>query len=652
MISGIKNTKGIAMHNPYVRIKNSTSGITLVALVVTIIVLLILAGVSIATLAGENGILTRASGAKDANERAEADERIKLVIADWVMEKISGNKTISEYLENKKTSGEIDDWTDNGDGTYEIEINGYVATIDEDGNIIEETAKAGGIKAVAEYEIYQTNGNAIVDGTKYENLAATIKITNKNELGTIDSIIMKDSNGNEKEKQTSVIGDSSADASFIISNNGTYTVTIKTTTDGIPKVTTLKVTVSGKIQVAEFSRYSAEGKIEVVWIDQNNKIISNPEAPVLLGNMKPLKLNSAGTDFETTTQANWGYNYVAGTGTTTNTNSYWANAQTTDTSMWVWIPRYAYKITYYDTDGTTILGYSCARGIVNTEGGVVEENAEGIQTVGDYIVHPAFTENANTGGGFGKIKGLWVAKFETTGSITTPSVIPEKSSVRSQTINAMYKAGKTATFGETQGTLQNHMMKNSEWGACVYLAHSQYGTNGAKIDKNTSSSYYVGGSNTKATIYTTNVTQSTTHNPYGVYDLNGGAYEYVASYVNNGASNLTTYGGTTSSEDLFGTEGEQGTSTAYKTVYSGTGSASADYSTNSNVRGDAVYETSKSYSISTGSWFLSTSGFPDSGYPFFLRGGYCYSSSAGSFFFNGNTGVSDSGGSFRVVLAP
>lgn len=56
------------------------NGITLIALVITIIVLLILAGISIAMLTGENGILTQASSAKITNLRAEADERVKLAV--------------------------------------------------------------------------------------------------------------------------------------------------------------------------------------------------------------------------------------------------------------------------------------------------------------------------------------------------------------------------------------------------------------------------------------------------------------------------------------------------------------------------------------------------------------------------------------------
>ena len=55
-------------------------GITLIALVITIIVLLILAGVSIAMLTGQNGILTQANSAKSKTTAAEAVEKINLAL--------------------------------------------------------------------------------------------------------------------------------------------------------------------------------------------------------------------------------------------------------------------------------------------------------------------------------------------------------------------------------------------------------------------------------------------------------------------------------------------------------------------------------------------------------------------------------------------
>ena len=58
----------------------NNKGITLIALVITIIVLLILAGVSIAMLTGNNGILTQAGNAKTETAQAEAEEAVKLAV--------------------------------------------------------------------------------------------------------------------------------------------------------------------------------------------------------------------------------------------------------------------------------------------------------------------------------------------------------------------------------------------------------------------------------------------------------------------------------------------------------------------------------------------------------------------------------------------
>ena len=61
------------------QLKNA-KGITLIALVITIIVLLILAGVSIAMLTGDNGIITQANNAKVANEKATAKEKVEMEV--------------------------------------------------------------------------------------------------------------------------------------------------------------------------------------------------------------------------------------------------------------------------------------------------------------------------------------------------------------------------------------------------------------------------------------------------------------------------------------------------------------------------------------------------------------------------------------------
>ena len=73
--------------------KSKTNGITLIALVITIIVLLILAGVSIATLTGNNGILTQARNAKDNTRGASVEESIDLWKVNKNADKLAGTTT-------------------------------------------------------------------------------------------------------------------------------------------------------------------------------------------------------------------------------------------------------------------------------------------------------------------------------------------------------------------------------------------------------------------------------------------------------------------------------------------------------------------------------------------------------------------------------
>lgn len=436
------------------------------------------------------------------------------------------------------------------------------------------------------------------------------------------------------------------------------------------------------ITAASFNRYYTEGKIDVVWLDTNNNVILEPNIPVLTKKdgettygLTAVEYDSTQTDYwkEADTSKEW-YKYIEQTskiGDSVQGISRWANARAKDGSLFVWIPRYAYKITYYDKKGNEI-GYSTNEGIIDSKGNIIDATDstyaqnEKVKTAGytDYIVHPAFTTDAANGGGWeSELSGLWFGKFEAKNNSGSVQVVAKESSWGSLHINQMYNYGQTATYGgsnDSNNILQSHMVKNSEWGAVAYLAHSQYGLKGGKVMKNESSSYYTGGSDTIATVYGANVYQSTTHNPYGIYDLNGGAAEYVASYVNNGHTNLSdngNYNSGTLTYSLYGsTDTEKSTSTKFKTVYPSTvsdgGSAqSEDYSKSSNMRGDAVYETSKTYSDSTGAWYSAYSYFPNERCPFFHRGSHCNDSTPGLFYSGGGDGYNSSNIGFRVDLA-
>ena len=93
-------------------------GITLVALVVTIVVLLILAGVSINTVLGDDGIIKKAKEAAEATKRASAEEEMNRLVLEYQLAK--NDETLESFLQEKVTEGRIDGVTDNGDGTITI----------------------------------------------------------------------------------------------------------------------------------------------------------------------------------------------------------------------------------------------------------------------------------------------------------------------------------------------------------------------------------------------------------------------------------------------------------------------------------------------------------------------------------------------------
>ncbi len=120
--------------------KKKQNGITLIALVITIIVLLILAGVSIMTLAGDNGLLTRTTTAKQKTEQAGIMENIKLAfqsakIGEYVGESGSLANKVTTEIEKIYGTGTVEEITEDS-GVYTVTITGYgTYTIDANGNV-------------------------------------------------------------------------------------------------------------------------------------------------------------------------------------------------------------------------------------------------------------------------------------------------------------------------------------------------------------------------------------------------------------------------------------------------------------------------------------------------------------------------------------
>ena len=340
-----------------------------------------------------------------------------------------------------------------------------------------------------------------------------------------------------------------------------------------------------------------------------------PSVPVLDDGMIPIVFDTTGSNTVVKTissdDSNW-YDYndkkwanvalVKETGV--NTRTYYKenpNVEIDESDIlgyFVWIPRYKYQIW---TTGVSSNGSEQEIKILFESKIMAKSEVSDATQVGDYYTHPAFT--------FGNIEldGIWVGKFETTGDATTPTVLPDLSALRNQTMLVQFQtalkftgrtfnnntgvisvsgSGKGNIYGLSAGTTDSHMMKNSEWGAVAYLSHSKYGIN-EEIYINNSEGFYTGRSggnvggmakvlhqqfpggststsrsntygyytwDSKAIAvdgvvgsYTSDRTlgekASTTGNIYGIYDMSGGAIEYVMGNYNDsvGTSGFVTF---------------------------------------------------------------------------------------------------------------
>ncbi len=158
------------MKNLNEELKYSKKGITLISLVVTIIVLLILAGVTIATLTGDNGILNKATEAKNKTEESQEKESLELAITSSQMEDVNTLKISKENLENaiKQQFGDNKDFTvtDNNDGSFLVNMNDTqrMYYLDESGKIIDKN-KMLKISTADELKAFRDDVNS---GNTYE----------------------------------------------------------------------------------------------------------------------------------------------------------------------------------------------------------------------------------------------------------------------------------------------------------------------------------------------------------------------------------------------------------------------------------------------------------------------------------------------------
>ena len=427
------------------------------------------------------------------------------------------------------------------------------------------------------------------------SVTATVKL-NDNESGvnvTASKWVYNTSSGYIGTKE------SSYNSNF--SSNG-QTITLSTTTAGTYYLHVLTVDNAGNKKETISSAVTVTKALVADGSYSEEKEVNTPN---LGEGMIPIKWNGSSWVETTGSDPDW-YDYSA---------KKWANAKTSDGSMWVWIPRYAYSITsgyHSSTAGTIEVEFMKGTSNETTSGRKTFQNASG---QGNWNIHPAFNYS-------GTKSGLWVAKFEASQTSGTIKIKPGVQSWRNLNVNSIFTNCK-----RYNSSLNSHMMKNTEWGAVSYLAKSKYGRN-QELTMNNSSSCYTGGGSGNA--YITNIGQSTTGTIYGVYDMAGGAWEYVAAYIDDESSETEEVGSELTSASSY-----------MKDTYS---------AYNTKKYGDAIYETSSSKNYNN-SWYNDSSEFSNTRIPFLIRGGqFDDGISGGMFAFFREYGDANSTISFRPVL--
>ena len=259
-------------------------------------------------------------------------------------------------------------------------------------------------------------------------------------------------------------------------------------------------------------------------------------------------------------------------------------------SMFVWIPRYAYKITsgyHSNTNGGMDVKFLIGRTDKTIDNStVVEYNAETTnnytQFPDGYVVHPAFENGESTGYQNGEWKseilGIWVAKFQA-GIKTTENDTSQKVTTVSNYYYPIFKGRKFAynyvtasqcydlslslddsgnPYGLTSSA-NSHLMKSSEWGAVAYLSISQYGySDGSSSNEKAK--------NNLSIVNSSNVSASPVSNPnnssWKITSITG--YSAPAGKT---AQNVMTY--STASDLTDSITGSNGTSYAWNNVLSG-----------------------------------------------------------------------------------
>ena len=232
-------------------------GITLITLAITIVVLIILAGVSINAVIGDDGIIKKAQDSADLTKESEAKEIINRAILEFYLP--NEYETLEDFFNAKVSVGKIDKVEKNVDGTLKVWKNGYSVTVENKLNSSNGSSSGGStggetqipeitvgkIKIVADSA---ATGSAITEAASVY-LGNTLYITFSHSINGGTTIVDKE-------------------IPYAITKNGTYTFTVTGTVNGKSYTKNISVTVNQFKNVYELA--------------QENKKITYPDGTIWL----------------------------------------------------------------------------------------------------------------------------------------------------------------------------------------------------------------------------------------------------------------------------------------------------------------------------------------------------------------------------------
>ena len=246
---------------------NNKKGITLIALVVTVVVLIILAGVSINAVLGDNGIIKKANQAASVTKEAEVKEAINRTILEFYL--TEDYETLEDFLKAKVTEGKIDSVTKNADGTLTVKKGEYSVTVENKTNS-SGGSSSGGETQTPEITIGEAKVVANSDGTGSAITdAASVYLGNTLYITFSHSI----TGGTTTVDKT---------IPYAVTKNGTYTFTVTGTVNGKSYTKNVSVTVNQFKDVYEYMQTNTKVTYSdgEVWVPEGFKVADDSASTV------------------------------------------------------------------------------------------------------------------------------------------------------------------------------------------------------------------------------------------------------------------------------------------------------------------------------------------------------------------------------------